>query len=124
MVKQREYLVSVNEFKEPKKLEGQSARGLLILRLILMDPGTDQLHPTMGVGIRKYRYGVKNMDELRKSIDYQIRTFLPDFQTVDVTLIQTPDKLLNIEITADDVVYVYDSKTAPIPIKLDDIRNN
>ena len=124
MVKQSEYLVSVNEFKEPKKLEGQSARGLLILRLILMDPGTDQLHPTMGVGIRKYRYGVKNMDELRKSIDYQIRTFLPDFQTVDVTLIQTPDKLLNIEITADDVVYVYDSKTAPIPIKLDDIRNN
>ena len=122
-VKQREYLFSVNKFNEPEKVEGKNAIALVLVRLIMLDPGSDPLHPTMGVGIRKYRYGLDNLDELRKTIEYQIETFLPDFQNAEVTLIRTPDHVCNIEITIDDVTYVYDSNTAPIPITLTDIEN-
>lgn len=123
-VKQREYLFSVNEFNEPSKVENKSAVALLLVRLIMMDPGSDPLHPDMGVGIRKYRYGLDNLDELQKRVEDQIQTYLPNFQNADVTLIRTPDKVCNIEITIDDTTYVYDSSTAPIPISLEQLKNN
>lgn len=123
-VKQREYLFSVNEFNEPAKVENKSAIALLLVRLIMMDPGSDPLHPDMGVGIRKYRYGLDNLDELQKRVEDQIQTYLPNFQNADVTLIRTPDKVCNIEITIDDTTYVYDSSTAPIPISLEQLKNN
>ena len=44
----KEYLLSVNNFNEPAALEGKQAIGLLLVRLILMEPGTDPLHPDMG----------------------------------------------------------------------------
>ena len=122
-VKHREYLFSVNNFNEPDKVEGKAAVGLLLTRLIMLDPGSDPLHPDMGVGISRYRYGLDNLSELTKIIEGQIETFLPDFQNVDVTLIRTPDHTCNIEITIDDTVYVYDSKTAPIPITLSEIES-
>lgn len=123
-IKQREYLFSVNEFNEPAKLTEKAAIGLMLVRLIMMDPGSNPLHPTMGVGIRKYRYGVNNTEELRKAVQSQIETFLPCFQNARVAIIITPDKICNIEITINDVVYVYDSKVAPIPITLENIKNN
>ena len=123
-VKQREYLFSVNEFNEPAKVENKSAVALLLVRLIMMDPGSDPLHPDMGVGIRKYRYGLDNLDELQKRVEDQIQTYLPNFQNADVTLIRTPDKVCNIEITINDTTYVYDSSTAPIPISLEQLKNN
>jgi hypothetical protein len=122
-ITQREYLFSVNKLKEPEFVTGKSAIGLLLVRIILLDPGADPLHPTMGVGIKKYRF-TSQMEDLRKSIEDQINTFLPDFQNVNVALVRTPDKVLNIEISIDDVTYVYDSASAPIPIVLDDIENN
>lgn len=123
-VRQREYLLSVNEFNEPEKVEGKSAIGLLLIRLIMMSPGSDPLHPDMGVGIRDYRFGLDNLDKLKARIQSQIETYLPCFQNATVTLIQTPDKVCNIEITIDDITYVYDSAKAPIPITLEDVQNN
>lgn len=121
-IKQREYLFSVNEFNEPAVLTGKSAIGLMLVRLIMMDPGSDPLHPTMGVGIRKYRYGINNTEELRKKVQEQIETFLPCYQNATVAIIVTPDKVCNIEIAINDIVYVYDSSIAPIPITLSDIK--
>lgn len=123
-IRQREYLLSTNEFNEPGQLTGKAAIGILLVRLILMDPGTDPLHPTMGVGIRKYRHGINNIDELRKIIQNQIETFLPCYQNATVAIIVNPDKTCNIEITINDVVYVYDSSIVPVPITLSDIENN
>ena len=123
-IRQREYLCSVNEFNEPADVKGKRAIGLLLVRLIVMDPGSDPLHPGMGVGIKKYRYGLNNVEELRKEVDYQISTYLPCYQNATVAIVITPDKCCNIEITIDDVVYVYDSHTAPVPITLADIKNN
>lgn len=123
-IKQREYLFSVNEFNEPSKLEGKSAIALSLVRLILMDPGSDPLHPTMGVGIRRYRYGMNSLEELQQNVQEQINTFLPMYQNATVAIIVTPDKICNIEITINDVVYVYDSTIAPIPISLNKIENS
>lgn len=124
MVKQVEYLFSVNEFKEPAKVTKKEAIALLLIRLIMMEPGTNPLHPSMGVGIKRYRYGLNNLEELRLNVEKQIETFLPDFQNATVNIAVTPEKVCNIEITIDDILYVYDSSTAPIPIYLSDIKNN
>lgn len=123
-IRQKEYLFSTNEFNEPAVLTEKAAIAILLVRLIMMDPGSDPLHPTMGVGIRKYRYGFNNVDELQKEVETQIQTFLPCYQNATVVIIVSPDKTCNIEITINDVVYVYDSSIAPIPIKLSDIENN
>jgi hypothetical protein len=122
-VRQREYLLSVNIYNEPAKAEQQSAIALLLIRLILLEPGSDPLHPLMGVGIRKYRYALNQLEELQKRIEDQIATYLPEYQNATVALIRTPDKLCNIEITIDDVTYVYDSSIAPIPISLEDVQS-
>ena len=123
-IKNREYLFTVNDYNEPETVEGKPAIALLLVRLIMMDKGTDPLHPGMGVGIRNYRYSMTNLEDLRKEVQYQIETYLPCYQNANVTIIRTRDKVCNIEITIGDTVYVYDYKTAPIPIVLDDIKNN
>ena len=120
----KEYLLSVNNFNEPAALEGKQAIGLLLVRLILMEPGTDPLHPDMGVGIRQYRYAIGKLEQLRKSVENQINTYLPEFANASVSIITCPDKTCNIEIAIDDTVYIYESATAPVPISLEDIKNN
>lgn len=122
-VKEREYLLSINEFKEPRTVDKKRAIGLLLVRLIVMEPGSDPLHPTMGVGIRKYRYGLNNLEELRSEVEYQINTFLPCFPNANVAIVYTPDKICSIEITINDIVYVYDTSKTSTPIKLIDIEN-
>jgi hypothetical protein len=121
-VLQREYLFSVNKYNEPTVAEGKAAIALMLIRLILLDPGSDPLHPQMGVGIKNYRYAFNQLEELRVKIEEQIQTYLPEFQNATVVLTRTEDKLCNIEITINDVVYVYDSATAPIAISLEEIQ--
>lgn len=120
---QKEYLFSINEFKEPSKVVNRDAIALLLVRLIMMKPGTNPLHPDMGVGITDYRYGLNNVSDLKRRVEDQIETYLPDFQNATVEIKVTEDKMCNIEISIDDVVYIYDSSTAPIPITLSDIQN-
>ena len=122
-IKQREYLFSINDFKEPDTITGKRAIATLLVRLILMEPGKDPLHPTMGVNIRKYRFGLNNVEDLRREVQSQIDTFLPCYQNASVEIKVTPQKTCNIEITINDVVYIYDSSQAPIPIKLSDIES-
>lgn len=122
-IKEREYLISVNEFKEPRKVEKARAIGLLLVRLIVMEPGSDPLHPTMGVGIKKYRYGLNNLEQLRKECQYQIDTFLPCFPNADVEITYTPDKICSIRVTINDMKFVYDTGMTDTPIKLIDIEN-
>lgn len=123
-IRQREYLLTTNKFKEPSQLNGADAIGMLLMRLIMMEPGTDPLHPDMGVGIIRYRYTMDTAENLRKRIESQINTYLPYFSDAIVTLIYCPDHTVNVEITINNVTYVYDSSNSPKPIVLDDIVNN
>lgn len=122
MIKEREYLLSTDAFKTPKVLKNQEAIAMLLLRLILLDPGSDPLHPDMGVGIRQYRYAMGKEEELKTRIREQMNQYLPCFPAGNVELEVTSDKLINIKITIDDIIYVYDSNEAPVPITLEDAK--
>lgn len=122
-VRQREYLLSVNEYNKPAELTGKEAIALLITRLILLNPGSDPLHPDMGVGLEKYRFALTRQD-LEKRIQEQIQTYIPNFQNATVLLIETKDRVFNIEITMNDTVYVYDSSLMPVSINIDDLKQN
>ena len=123
-VKQREYLLTTNRFKEPSVVNGKEAIGLLLLRLIMLDPGTDPLHPDMGVGIRNFRYGMDIKETLKKRITEQIDTYLPYFSDATVSLIWAPDHTLNVEIYYDGIAYVYETGQTSNPITLSDISEN
>lgn len=122
-VKAREYLFTTNKYNEPQVVTDKSSIALLLIRLILLNPGADPLHPDMGVGLQDYRYSLNQLEELKSKLEDQIDMFLPDYQDATVALIGTPDKICNIEITIGDTTYVYDSATAPKPIRLDDIAD-
>ena len=118
-----EYLLSADRFKRPKSRTDKDAIGLLLMRLILMDPGTNPLHPDMGVGIRNWRYTMGSLEELRKRTQNQIDTYLPQLTGATVIITTNPDKTCNIEISVEDMIYVYDSAQTSYPISLSDIIN-
>ena len=54
-----EPLMSINKFNKPKVLQEPDSGVIRIVRLILLEPGTIQTHPDMGVGIvSKFRYSI------------------------------------------------------------------
>ena len=123
MAKPREYLLTIDSFNRPVVVEDKEAVATLIMRLLLLNPGSDPLHPEMGVGLINYRFALNKEEELQHRVDTQLQTYLPDISQnaiVEIKKIE-PDKLCNIEITIDDITYIYDSKTAPIPISLESI---
>ncbi len=125
-VKQREYLLTVDEFSNPQVVEGKSAIALLLSRLILLEPGSDPLHPEMGVGIRKYRFNSDKdlLNIIQKDIEKQVDTYLPTFQGAEVQLALTDDKILNINITVGDTTYVYTSEIEDPIDTIDELKVN
>jgi hypothetical protein len=123
-VKQREYLLNVDDFSNPQVVDGKSAVALLLSRLMLLEPGSDPLHPEMGVGIRNYRFNSnKNaLNELKDKIVKQVDTYLPTYQGSEVTLSLTKDKELNVNITVGDTTYVYSSSVEPDTSTLKDLK--
>ena len=119
VLKEKEYLLSIDEFKTPRSMSHQQAIASLLLRLILLNPGADPLHPEMGVGITRYRYAMGKLEELKRRVADQIQTYLPDYPAGKVDIEITEDRLCNIMIYIDDNVYVYDSTQAPVPISID-----
>jgi len=101
-----EYLLSISDLTKPKIITDKEAIYTLITRLILLEPGTIQSHPDMGVGIvSRYRYSdSKNIETLKTDIAAQIATYLPDLAANDVSVI-IKDKAIVIRVTANSVVY-------------------
>lgn len=120
----REYLLDMNNFDQPEILKDKAAIAALLTRLILLEPGTNPLFPTMGVGlVSKYRYLYGDAESMLKDdIRNQIATFLPEAQCTNVNLIYNDDKTVDIEITVDDTTYVYQSSKM-IPITLESLAN-
>lgn len=104
----KEYVFGSNDFYQPKEIIGKKAVALLIVRLILLEPGTDPMRPEMGVGlVSKYRYMFpEKLADLKKDISNQLQIFLPQYQMTPIKLSVEDSKLI-IEITVDDSVYKY-----------------
>lgn len=122
----KEYLLSTNEYKEPKVAEGSEAYGILLTRLLLLEPGTNPLHPGMGVGLGpKYRFISENdMPMLQTLIQEQVNTYLPsEFLTTTKAYLELKpnSKYLQITIIADDTKYVFDTEDSSTPIELSDL---
>ena len=123
----REYLLSINEFMQPKVLKKDQAAYTDILRLFLLEPGTNQTHPQMGIGIRsRYRFSdTSEISKLEQDVKDQMKTYLPNLLTMDIH-IETYGTTLAIFITSNnDEVYgiAYNTETGSIGgLTLDDIR--
>lgn len=107
----KEYHLDVNDFNEPRASVGKTAVAVLVVRLLLLEPGTDPMRPEMGVGlVSKYRYMFPTrLPELKQNICDQLERFLFPYQTVGIEL-DIDDKELYIEVTVDDHTYKFVTK--------------
>ena len=105
----REYLLGTDDFKQPKVVYGKKAVGILVCRLLLLEPGTNPMRPEMGVGlVSKYRYMFPDrLSDLKKDITDQLNRFLFPYQRVGIVMSVESDKTLKMDITIDDNTYKY-----------------
>jgi hypothetical protein len=101
-----EYTLSINSFNLPKVLDTKDATYTLLIRLILLEPGTFQSHPKMGVGIiSRYRYSLyEDLEKLRNDISEQVTTYLPDLAATDIR-VSEDSRVICIYITVDNILY-------------------
>lgn len=80
----------------------------VLTHLILLEPGTIQSHPKMGVGlVSRYRYSFTDEAyKLQSDIRQQIDTYLPQYQGADVS-VTAANKSFNIKIVVDGILYQF-----------------
>ena len=123
----KEYLLSINEFIQPKVLKKDQAAYTDIIRLFLLDPGTNQTHPDMGIGIRsRYRFSdASEIFKLEQEAKDQMKTYLPNLLTMDIQ-IKAYGTTIAIFITSEnDNIYAlgYNTETGSIGgLTIDDMR--
>ena len=124
----KEHVLSLNDFGMPKVFDESDAAYVLIIRLLLLEPGKFQSHPKMGVGIRsRYRY---NNDEnflvsLQNDINKQINKYLPELVATDVTVTKKGTTLGIIINTAEGAYVVsYDAITNTMQASATHILND
>lgn len=83
-----EFSFSVDDFENPKTYKDAEAIATLLVRLLILEPGTFQSHPDMGVGLySNYAYILEgNASKLQSSFQHQIDTYLPQLTGVRVTV--------------------------------------
>ena len=106
VIEYNEFTFSLNKFNTPKIIKNKDAIYTLIVRLLLLEPGTIQSHPDMGVGIvSRYRYSFEGAAaQLKRDIDKQISQFLPELQGCEIVVNDSGGNL-SIQIIADDTMY-------------------
>jgi hypothetical protein len=116
-----EYLLSTNDFGEPTVLKDNSARGINILRLLILTPGHNPLFPEMGCNLIKYRHIMSDeLPKLKTLVETQIETYLPECLLDSVELQIVNGKYINIIIQCQDgVTYTYDSTLDISPVSLE-----
>lgn len=107
-----EYFFSIDEFKKPVHVTNKTMLAfILIIRLILLEPGTIQSNPEMGVGlVSKYRYGYSDdLESLSVAISQQIATYLPtlSFINVSVAADSANSQVINITLSAREEVLTF-----------------
>ena len=85
-----EFGLSIDDFQNPKVYKNGDAILTLLTRLLLLEPGTIQSHPEMGVGlISKYRYSVEGSAALLQSdFQKQVDKYLPQLQGIKIRVVE------------------------------------
>ena len=92
----KEHVLSINDLNMPKVFDENDSNYVLLIRLILLEPGKFQSHPTMGIGIKsRYRFNNNEdfMDSLRSDLRNQINKFLPWIVTTEITITRKENTL-------------------------------
>ena len=92
----KEHVLSINDFNMPKVFDENDSNYVLLIRLISLEPGKFQSHPTMGIGIKsRYRFNNNEdfMDSLRSDLRNQINKFLPWIVTTEITITRKENTL-------------------------------
>lgn len=123
----KEYLLSVNEYVQPKVLTGEAAAYTDIIRLFLLEPGTNQTHPEMGIGIRsRYRFSdTADISVLQAEVKEQMKLYLPNLTVMDVQIRAYGTTLAIFISSTDNEVFAigYNTETGSIGgLTLDDIK--
>ena len=110
----KDYALDIDSFLNPVEYTGKSALEILICRLILLEPGTIETHPEMGVGlISRFRHAPRSeLKTLDRRITDQITKYLPGVYGVEVkTSLTSKTGELKIAVKANDQIFalVYDS---------------
>lgn len=112
-----EFAFSVDDFKNPKVFKDAEAVMTLIVRLLLLEPGTIQSHPYMGVGIiSRYRYSVAGAaQQLQSDIYQQIEKYVPQLQGTRVSVTENDGKFY-IAVEFENILYgvSFDKSTSEI----------
>ncbi len=108
IINTHEYKFSVNEFNEPVVLKDAQAISQLLTHLLLLEPGTFQSHPDMGVGlVSKYRYTMEDkISDLKNDFKVQIEKYLPQYQGVQVN-VYLEKHICYINATIDNNIYAF-----------------
>lgn len=121
-----EYLLTTDNFSNPKTETGMKAVGIIIIRLLLLVPGTNPRHPEMGVGLGTiYRFITEDeLSNLQEVIEYQMSTYLPqEFQGVLVDLSIDDDNCLVVTIIIDGIAFTFETKGTSGEVQLSEILN-
>lgn len=108
-----EGLLTTDKYNKPMLLKDKDALAILLLRLLVMTPGTNPLHPELGVDIRgRYEYcGEDDLDDLNTEIETQISIYLPSYITCTVEAEIRDNRSMGISITIDDMLFKYSTAT-------------
>lgn len=106
----REYSMSVDKYGNPLSYKNFNALGVLIGRLLLLEPGTIIHSPRMGVGlISTFRYMKSDRkSEFEDTVKSQITDYIDPTLLVDVHTEFVPNRnIMQIFITINNVDYAY-----------------
>lgn len=111
-----EYLLSVDKYNNPAVKTDKDAIFYLLIRLIMLNPGTIESHPDMGVGlIKNWRYSdMGQIPQLEAEIQSQIETYLPMLQGVSVKVEQVESKEIAIYIKISNIIYSFKTENGTL----------
>lgn len=122
----RAYTLSVNDIQRAKVETGNRAIAIQILRLILLEPGTNPLFPGMGVGIVSLCRGKteEDLEMISKEIETQKTIYLPKYQfaKTELSIDDNTNHTLVISIRINDEVYIYNTADTDTPIVLGNLN--
>lgn len=122
----REYSLNIDSYNSPLVYKNFNALGTLIMRLLLLEPGTITHSPNMGLGlISKYRYIQSDKArQLAQAIKDQIKDYIDNTIASDVN-VSFPNKgenIMVIDIRLDQYQfrYFYDRDKITLKMLLND----